>query len=238
MLTVICVLKSGGGVYEEVYVKRLRNVVDKCLTVPHQFVCLTDIPEQIEFCQTVSLKHNWSGWWSKIELFRPGVFDCQSLYLDLDTLIIKDICELGNLAIELDFAMLRGLSKEAVKGDYPSSGVMLGNFSKQSTIYDKFVLEAEKFIDKGDREHKSRLWPGQGGDQGYIADVVGFDIDKIQDYLPSDYIKGKRFFNLNKALPLGTKVVAWSGVPRLHDEINNIRAYRWWSRVREESINV
>lgn len=240
MLKVICVLKSGSGVYNDVYVRQLRNVVSKYLTMPHQFVCLTDIPEQIEeVCQTVSLKHNWSGWWSKIELFRPDLFNCQSLYFDLDTLIIKDIYELGMLAIETDFAMLRGLSKEAIKGNYPSSGVMLGNFSNRSAIYDKFVLESEEFINKGDRGHKDRLWKGQSGDQGYIADIVGFGIDKIQDHLPLDYIKGKRFFNLNKALPLETKVIAWSGVPRLHDKQNvNPRAFRWWNSVREESINV
>lgn len=239
MLKVVCVLKSGSGVYNEVYVRRLRSAVSKYLTMAHQFICLTDIPEQIEFCQTVPLKHNWSGWWSKIELFRLDLFNCQSLYLDLDTLIIKDIFVLGKLAMKLDFAMLRGLSKEAIKGNYPSSGIMLGNFSKLSAIYDKFVLEAEEFINKGDRVHKDRLWKGQSGDQGYIADVVGFGVDKIQDHLPSDYIKGKRFFNLNKALPLGTKVIAWSGVPRLDDEQNvNPRAFCWWNGVREESISV
>jgi hypothetical protein len=56
-------------------------------------VCLTDTPTLVEMygVRAIRLKHDWPAVWSKIELFRPGLFDGPVVYLDLDTVIIGDV---------------------------------------------------------------------------------------------------------------------------------------------------
>lgn len=93
MLTVACVYWKGQfrgreNVYSEVWVERLKNMVSRNLSVKHRFVCLSNVNVP---CERIPLIHDWQGWWSKIELFRPGIFDDRVLYLDLDVIILKDL---------------------------------------------------------------------------------------------------------------------------------------------------
>lgn len=88
-LIVACVLRSGGD-YDAEYVERLHADVTAHLSVPHQFVCLTDMPLSIEGVLRVPIEHAGPGWWSKLELFRvlrPGVTCGPVLYLDLDSVV-------------------------------------------------------------------------------------------------------------------------------------------------------
>jgi len=87
MLTVACVLRSGGK-FDSEYVRKLRDGVLRFANVPHRFVCLSDVDVP---CERIPLEHNWPGWWSKIELFRPGVIKAPMLYLDLDTIVIGSL---------------------------------------------------------------------------------------------------------------------------------------------------
>lgn len=90
MLTIACVLKSG-GIYDPSWVARLQTGVAKHLPVAHRFVCLSDIDVS---CERIRLEHGWPGWWSKIELFRPGLFDGRALFFDLDVLPVGDLTPL------------------------------------------------------------------------------------------------------------------------------------------------
>lgn len=100
MLTVACVLK-GGGIYTPDWVFRLRNMVARNLSVEHDFVCLTDyLPDLLPGVKTAGLAHpvTLTGWWAKIELFRPGLFHGRVLYFDLDTVITGDLEPLATQA--------------------------------------------------------------------------------------------------------------------------------------------
>lgn len=79
-LTVACVLRSG-GMYNAVWVRKLRDGFARHLKAPHTFVCLSDVPVP---CERIPLETDWPGWWAKIELFRPGLFPGPVLYCDLD----------------------------------------------------------------------------------------------------------------------------------------------------------
>lgn len=93
MLTVVCVMKSGGD-FDEDYVFALRRGVAEHLTLPHKFVCYTDLP--IPGMSIKLLTENLDGWFSKFEIFRElGPV----LYLDLDTIITGDITPLANSII-------------------------------------------------------------------------------------------------------------------------------------------
>ena len=89
MITVACV--KWGDKYSEEYVYRLRDMVAKNLSIPHQFVCISD--EFIEGIYTSKPPNEFEldGWWPKMFLYRPDLFTGKVLYLDLDTVIQKNI---------------------------------------------------------------------------------------------------------------------------------------------------
>lgn len=118
MLTVACVLKSGGDFTAE-YVVRLNSAVERHLAIEHRFICLTDQYQLYGVAQT-NLIMNWPGWWSKLELFRPALLRPPVLYFDLDTVIMDDIAPLAQMATESEFMMLE---RFRFPGDF-ASGVM------------------------------------------------------------------------------------------------------------------
>jgi hypothetical protein len=88
MITVACVLKSGGD-YDAEYVERLKAGVDRHLS-GHRFVCLSDMEVP---CERIPLRHDLPGWWAKLELFYlPGPV----LFFDLDTVIAGDLHEIAH----------------------------------------------------------------------------------------------------------------------------------------------
>lgn len=84
MITVACVLRTGGR-YDAEWVARLQRGVERHLSLPHRFVCLSDVPVP---CERIPLETDWPGWWSKIEMFRFGLLTGPTLYFDLDTVIV------------------------------------------------------------------------------------------------------------------------------------------------------
>jgi len=81
MITVACLLLSG-GIYTPEWVARLHKQVKRHLTVPHRFVCLSDIEVP---CERILIDKYKSPPWAKIELFKPGRFSGSVLYIDLDS---------------------------------------------------------------------------------------------------------------------------------------------------------
>jgi hypothetical protein len=87
MLTVACVWKTGGQYDRHDYVGRMARAVARNLARKHRFVCLTDAPKVPAGVRRIPLQHKWPGFWSKVELFRPKLFNGPVIYLDLDTVI-------------------------------------------------------------------------------------------------------------------------------------------------------
>lgn len=221
MLRITCVLKAG-GVYTIEYVRKLQSAIARHLTVDYQFVCLTDVRE-IDFCDVIPLKHNWSGWWSKIELFRPELPSCPTIYFDLDTLILGNIDYIAHVARFTDFAMLRGFNAKRnriLKDQNMASGVMVGDFASRSEIYTRFLKDPQGYINEYRTEWRH-------GDQGFIASVVGTGIPKLQELLPENYIVGKRLTQQGEFIPKKAKILAWSGEPRLHTIKGDLIANYW-----------
>lgn len=98
-LTVACVWKRGSAYDHYDYLGPLARGVARHLTLPYRFVCLTDddrpMPPAV---QRIPLLHNWPRYWSKVELYRPGLFTGPVLYLDLDTVICGDITPIATAA--------------------------------------------------------------------------------------------------------------------------------------------
>lgn len=146
MLTVACV--NWGTKYPPLYVSILEAMVKRNLTVPHEFVCLTDKPENYT-CKTIKLPEGLEGWWNKVYLFKKGLFNGKVLFLDLDVVITGSLDDL----VKLDgFVSIKDWNYDS----YNSSVMILGD---NPEIWDDFTPEVAK------RWH---------GDQDWITDKLPF----------------------------------------------------------------
>jgi len=207
-LLIVCVLKSGGD-YTADYVRILRNGVAKNLTIPHRFVCLSDVDVP---CERIPLRHNWPGWWSKIEVFREDVVSGPTLYLDLDTIVLKNIDQIAS--IPYDFAML-----DVLEGTKCCHSGLLWFRSPQTHVYEKFKEAPEKFIQF--HEENANNW--YHGDQAFISDCF-HRIKKIHQALPK-FVRSYKYHSLEEK-PQG-HIVCFGGKPRPH-QIKDTWVEKYW----------
>lgn len=142
MLTVACVYWQGEfrdreKLYSPEWVEKLKNMVERNLTIPHRFVCLSNVEVP---CERIPLERNWPGYWSKMELFKPGQFDDRVLYLDLDVVILDNLEPIVNFTS--DFGIIKAVYPRGLKwkegkrkvGRYNSS-VMVFNPGAGDCLY-------------------------------------------------------------------------------------------------------
>lgn len=196
-LTVACVLRSGGE-YRPEHVLRLRDQVAKWLFLPHEFVCLTDRP--VAGVRCVLLRHDWPGWWSKIELFRPGVLTGAVLYLDLDTLIVGP---LHDLVLGHRFTVLRNVWVDPPH-ERIGSAVMAWD-GDLSAIYEAFRADPVGFMTEGTT--KDNL-----GDQGFIQRHSPVPMARWQDLHPGRIVSWRR--DCRAGVPAGASIVCFGGPVR------------------------
>lgn len=209
-LLVVCVLKSG-GVYTPDYVRILRDAVARNLTIPYRFVCLSDVDVP---CDRIPLRHDWPGWWSKIELFREDVVKGPTFYLDLDTVIVSSINDIQFL--DFNFAMLDVLENNRTNCCH--SGLLWFK-QPQTHVYEKFLQDPQGFI----KFHEENEHNWYHGDQAFISDCFT-QIPKIHYVLPG-FVKSYKYHKLQDN-PEGS-IICFGGEPRPH-QIKNSWVERFW----------
>jgi hypothetical protein len=171
-------------------------MVERNVTVDHRFVCLTNTKVP---CESISLENDWRGWWSKIELFRPGLFEGRVFYLDLDTVILSNIDEL--LEQEDNFIALKPFNPyRAELPGYFGSGLMSWEVGDFDYLYEEFDYEAR---------HK---YPG---DQDYLVDKMRKQYQSVaywQELVDGIY-SYKRHIRLG-VVTASPRVVCFHGRPR------------------------
>jgi hypothetical protein len=213
MLTVACVLRSG-GIYDAGWVAKLKAGVARHLPIDHRFLCLSDVTDLP--CERIPLKHDWPGWWSKIELFRlPGPV----LFFDLDSLPIGDLSDIARQASRPGLTMLR----DFYAPDHCGSGVMAWYGSETRCLYDAFLFDPERLMN----EPRARM-----GDQAFIEDVYGRDrIIRWQDVLPGQCVSYKVHCHGGVSppgIPAGARHVSLHGLPKFGDMPANDPVRRAW----------
>lgn len=191
---VVCVLKRSAE-YDIDYVEHLRDGVEKYAS----FACISnvDVP-----CERIPSKHDWPGWWSKMELFSPDIKG-DFLYLDLDTLIVGDI---GDLFVGC-FTMLSDFY-------HPSrlaSGMMFLPEKDRSAVWEEWIKAPEEIMPK------YRGW----GDGGFIAEVMP-NAARWQDIRPGQVVSYKAHVRKSTrasetgagAVPKDARVCCFHGQPR------------------------
>lgn len=150
MITVACVYRTG-GIYSLDWVAALKRGLDEHLS-DFRFAVLTDDPA-VPAAWRVPLIHSWPGWWSKLELFRPGLFEGRVLYMDLDTLPVGDLTAIasyrGPLAMLSDF----------YRPDRPESGVMAWSGDECADLYATACRDIPDFSGRDGRWLAARTDP-------------------------------------------------------------------------------
>lgn len=195
--------RNGGTCYGPEWLWALKRSLNKHLP-EHEFRYLSDV------CPTPwrePLLHDWPGWWAKIELFRPGLFDGPVLYLDLDTLIVGDLSAIASY--EGPFAILRDFY-------HPSrwqSAVMVWRPSEATErIYTRFCEAPPGYM------HQFR------SDQEFIMDTLD-GATMLQDIYPGQIVSLK--VHALDAAPEGARLVCAHGDPRLNDPEAGWAHERW-----------
>ncbi|MCK5019050.1 MAG: hypothetical protein KAS32_18460, partial [Candidatus Peribacteraceae bacterium] len=183
----------------------------------HKFICLTDFEDMT--CDTIKLKHDLPGWWSKIELFQPELVSDNPkdvfIFFDLDTCIVGDITELVEYPHDIT-----GLA------EVNAAGLVPGRFGSGIAAWrgDKSKIYTEFMKDKVGNMAKYKV----GGDQHVIHDSVLVDgkvvfkpvqkiIDGCLNYkhdlpaMTSHNVKAK------ENLPDNAKIVYFHGLPKPWD---------------------
>lgn len=204
MITVACVLKSG-GIYTPEWVAKLSRGVDRYLKRSHRFVCLTDVAFSLPGVQRIDLPEEWSGWWSKLCLFHPEVgLTGRTLYFDLDTLVVGSLDRIAGhghgftMAHEYYRPARFCSTAMAWEGDY------------------SFLWRAMKDAPaKAMRDYTSRP-DGRIGDQAFIEDELakhGVKIEAFRDLFGETSIASYKVHS-KAGVPSGASVVAFHGKPK------------------------
>jgi hypothetical protein len=129
------------------------------------------------------LDHDDLGWWSKIQLFKPELFNSKTIYFDLDIVITKP---LDNLILNLQKSKKQFFMCKEPSGTSNSS-IMYWN-SLPNNLYNTYMQSPNTYHEK---YSSLPLY----GDQGYISDHVEHSF--IEDVLPDNYIAWTDSSSLN-----------------------------------------
>jgi flavodoxin len=140
----------------------------------------------------IEMKHNWPGWWSKMEMFRPDILKFPFIYIDLDT-VVRDIPSDWFQGKELV------TPKPFSSRDSLQSGFMFVPTEVKQQIWSKWILDPQKHI----TEYR--------GDQDFIA----VNINKV-NYFPINDISS---FKFTPERTNNAKVICFHGKPRPWDVI-------------------
>ncbi len=189
---IACVLRSGGE-YQPNHVEYLFRQLEQVISNPYQFVCLTDMDLNYSGIITIKLKHNWPGWWSKIELFRLTGF---VIAFDLDTVFFGNIDSfIKEVSQTSDFYLLESF-RPPKRG---ISGIMAWNG------------DWRQFYRQFDYKKDSRRYRG---DENYISAKLkggNFPVSFVQDSLDGVY-SWKR--HCKGTVPKDCNILVFHGKPR------------------------
>ena len=197
MLNICCI--RAGDHFSPAYVSVLFDSVRRNLAdgFEGKFICFTDQADPLDDAIEVRpLPANLPGWWSKLALFKPGLFPDgeRVLFFDLDTLITGRLDEIA--AYDGPFAILR----DFFRPDGLQSAVMAWRAGECSEIWASYEAAGCPMDDTG-------------GDQVWIERTQLACAVRLQDVFPGAFVSFKQI----KGPPEKASVVCFHGRPRPHE---------------------
>ena len=168
------------------YLRNLYNMVERNLTVPYRFVCFTDSTvlhkqkefrgKDIEFRQFK--RHDFEGWFNKLQLFSPeSKLEGDTLYMDLDVVIMKNIDELATIGESKNFV---GMNDFNTSSGLFNSSIMRFNNQYHSIIWKEYLKRKTEF----NNAH---------GDQDIISAIIKSHEDTIA--FPDSWTQSYKWLN-------------------------------------------
>jgi hypothetical protein len=216
-VTIALVLKTGGEIYNSRYVNALATNIKNNVTVDVELAVLTNDATGINMDvvdRIIPMAHDFVGWWSKIELFRRGIFTSERvLYFDLDTVIVDNIDDI--VMNESEFAgLLDFMSKPRFQ-----TGVMLWEPSKYHHIYDDFVKNPRLVM--GTHVEGDAGWIRENiENKSYFNQILP---KRIVSFKVHCYNAARKYINI----PDDAAVVCFHGKPRPHT-ITDYKITKHW----------
>lgn len=230
MISVLCV--RFGTKYGREYVERLRNMVARHLTVPYEFVCLTDDQHPIEGVRSIVQPNAQyaKGWWHKVHMFDPSLpIEGRIIYFDLDVVIHDNINKLVENCGDTFYGIRDFNRKFVPKWDKLNSSVLSWVKGSNSIIYEQFIKNPNSAL----KLH---------GDQDWIYQVAGNTIKYWPDIWIQSYKweirsrnevdfsqrTGRTFRTIaNPVIPKECCVCVFHGEPNPHDVLDPYVVDNW-----------
>jgi len=153
-VNIICLYWVGdfrGRDFVEDDVTRLRNSVDKHIDQPYEFYCLTNKMGANIPAKKIRLKHDWPGWWGKMELHRPDLPLGRTLYLDLDSHVIRSLKPIldfeGNLVMFPSRMSKKTINRPGVVHRYQAA-TMLFDPGSTAGFYKMFLEKPDFYMSR------------------------------------------------------------------------------------------
>ena len=181
-LTVVCFLwRTTDGrhnhlyEYDADYVNKLRLMLRRHLSLAHELVCVTDIPEglhpDIRVVPTPVTVKDWPGMLRRLVIFRedaPELFGKRILLMDLDVVILRDITPLVDRPE--DFVAWEPRLYYLLGGKYSryNTGFMLMDAGARPRVWAEFTVErAQRWL--------GVIHEGVVDEQAWITHILGPD---------------------------------------------------------------
>lgn len=229
-INVFCVIT--GNKYSLDYVRRLRNMVNKNLTIPHKFICLTDRAnyyagqEDVEGIEFRPAFITMPDSWCKLSLFHYWLNDYgykgKALYFDLDVVIVDNIDKLvandkidkievrkveNNQGIFKDVEFEKAtfsIIKDWTRPTYNSS-MMIWEIGDYNYLHNRFRAYDIRKVDGRNR-----------GDQDLITELLNEKGINVHTFSPKE-VKSYKCNNLHRGFVKPTKIVVFHGKPKPHE---------------------
>nr|WP_289029288.1 glycosyltransferase [uncultured Paraglaciecola sp.] len=225
-VNVICM--KWGTKYQANYVNTLYRMVNRHLTRPFRFICLTDdnknlLPEIETFpIPELDIPDGPERGWNKLVTFSSPLYDLegQALFLDLDVVIIDDIdCFFEH---EAEFSIIKDWVKTDVTGN---SSVYRFTVGKHANILENF------------RKNHNTIRQKFRNEQEYLSQYVS-QMGELS-YWPNTWCKSFKYNCIHKGVmawfkvpkkPKNCKIVVFHGNPNPPDAIYG-KSGKWYRKV-------
>lgn len=233
MKQVICM--NWGTLYGADYVNRLYSMVERNITAPFRFVCLTDnasgIRREVEChpCPEIDLPpRQRNRGWRKINLWARQVDGLEpgsdALFIDLDVVITASIDPFFSHRPQATFLVIRNWTQPSKR---------IGNTS----VY-RFRVGSHPDLLENLLRNQASLLPRYHNSQTYISENI-----REMDFWPDDWCRSfkvhcvpkglKRYF-MEPHLPQGTRIVAFPGKPNPPDAAVGHWPAPWYKRIYKQ----
>jgi hypothetical protein len=181
------------------YVAALFDGIRKNLQGEYAFSCITDdaatLPDGV---RPLAAEPNVSGWWNKISLFKPGMFEKgqRVLFSDLDAIAIGDLSDFAGYCGK--FAAIRDFYNHT----HIQSALMAWEAGALDSIWHAWNKSGRPQFDPR-------------GDQAFI-EAMQPEADYWQDMFPGQVVSFKDCCRLGGILP-NARMLCFHGRPRPHE---------------------